>query len=60
MQETFEYFASLVANENPQAAKMLLDLEKSKRNKEVTRLEEKYTKNLYDVIGDDNPFEETE
>jgi len=59
MQETFEYFASLVVDENPQAVKMLVELAKNKRNKEVTRLEEKYSENLYDVIGDDNPFEET-
>jgi len=36
--------------------KMLDDLEKSKHDKEVARLEEKYTKNLYDVIGDDSVF----
>ena len=58
MQETFEYFASLVADNHPQAIRMLEDLERNKREKEVGRLEEKYTGNLYDVIGHDNPIEE--
>lgn len=57
MQETIEYFAGLVSDGHPHAIKMLDDLERSKRDREVTRLETKYSENLYDVIGDDNPFE---
>ena len=59
MQETIEYFATLASDGHPHVIKMLDDLERSKRDREVTRLEEKYSENLYDVIGDDNPFEET-
>ncbi len=58
MQETIEYFASAVSDGHPHAIKMLDDLERSKRDKEVTRLEAKYSENLYDVIGEYNPFEE--
>jgi hypothetical protein len=60
MQATFEYFAGLASDGHPQALKMLDDLERSKRDKEVSRLEDKYAANLYDVIGHDNPFDEEE
>ena len=58
IQETFEHFASLVVDGFSGATKMLDDLERLKRNRAVEKLEEKYTENLYDVIGSDNPFEE--
>ena len=58
MQETFEYFASQTADNHPQIIKMLDELERLKRDNEVSRLEDKYAANLYDVIGDENPFEE--
>lgn len=58
MQETFEYFASLVVDGFSGATKMLDDLERQKRVHAVEKLEEKYTENLYDAIGFDNPFEE--
>ena len=58
MQETLEHFASLVVEGHPHAIKMLEELQRSKHNKEIGRLEEKYAESLYDVIGDDNPFNE--
>jgi len=58
IQETMEFFASLIGDGHPQAIKMLDDLERSKRDKEVSRLETKYSANLYDVIGDDSLFGE--
>lgn len=56
IQATLEYISSQIADGHPHMMKMLDDLEKSKHDKEVARLEEKYTKNLYDVIGDDSVF----
>ena len=58
MQEVFEHLASLVGEDNPTLKKILDDYTLLKRSKKIEKLEAKYTDNLYDVIGDDNPFGE--
>lgn len=58
MQEVFEHFASLAAEGHPALVKIMDDYVVSKREALVAKLEEKYTDNLYDVIGEMNPFGE--
>lgn len=58
IQEVFEHFASLVNDGHPNLVKILDDYVDLKREKLITRLEEKYTENLYRLINDENPFEE--
>lgn len=56
MQEVFEHFACLYAEAHPAMVKIVDDYCDAKRENLVKQLEEKYTENLYDAIGDDNPF----
>ena len=56
MQEVFEHMATLVAEGHPALVKIIDDYCDEKRQNLVRSLEEKYTENLYDAIGDDNPF----
>jgi predicted nuclease with RNAse H fold len=58
IQETLEYMASLIVEGHPHAIKMLDELQASKHNKEVGKLEEKYAENLYDVIGNEGLFKD--
>jgi len=57
MQEVFEHLASLVADGHPSIVKLLDEYAILKKERLVSSLEEKYTDNLYDAIGHDNPFE---
>lgn len=52
MQEIFEHLAQLMSEGHPALAKILDDYAKMKKNRLVEKLEEKYTENLYDVIGE--------
>lgn len=56
MQEVFEHLACQVAEGHPALLRIIDEYCESKREKLVQSLEEKYTENLYDAIGDDNPF----
>jgi len=56
MQEVFEHFASLFAEGHPAMSKIVDDYCVAKRENLVNQIEEKYTENLYDAIGEDNPF----
>jgi len=56
MQEVFEHFAHQFAEGHPALVKIIDEYCLAKRENLVQALEEKYTENLYEVIGDDNPF----
>ena len=56
MQEVFEHFATLFAEGHPALLKVIDDYCETKKANLINQLEEKYTENLYDAIGDDNPF----
>ena len=58
MQEVFEHFASQFAEGHPALVKLIDDYCVAKRENLLQNLEEKYTENLYEAIGDDNPFGE--
>ena len=58
MQEVFEHLASMVGDDHPALKKILDEYVYLKRSKKIEKLQAKYTENLYDVIGDDNPFGE--
>ena len=58
MQEVFEHLASMVGDDHPALKKILDEYVHLKRSKKIEKLQAKYTENLYDVIGDDNPFGE--
>ena len=58
MQEVFEYFAQQFSEGHPALVKIVEDYCAAKRENLLQSLEEKYTENLYEVIGDDNPFGE--
>jgi hypothetical protein len=60
MQEVFEHLASLIADGHPQLKKILDDYTKQKKDLLVSKLEAKYTDNLYDAIGHESPFGEKE
>jgi hypothetical protein len=56
MQEVFEHLASQVAEGHPALLKIIDEYCEAKRSNLIQSLEEKYTENLYEAIGDDNPF----
>lgn len=56
MQEIFEHLASLYAEGHPVLVKIINDYCEAKKEKLISQLEEKYTENLYEAIGHDNPF----
>tara|TARA_R110000824_G_scaffold60853_17_gene162463 strand:+ start:1580 stop:1879 length:300 start_codon:yes stop_codon:yes gene_type:complete len=56
MQEVFEYFATQFAEGHPALVKIIEQYCQEKKENLVQRLEEKYTENLYDAIGFDNPL----
>lgn len=58
MQEVFEYFAQQFSEGHPALVKIIEDYCTAKRENLLQNLEEKYTENLYEAIGDDNPFGE--
>ena len=58
MQEVFELLATQVAEGNPALLKIIDRYCERKKEKLVQSLEEKYTDNLYDAIGDDSLFGE--
>ena len=58
MQEVFEHFADQFAGGHPALTKLVNDYVEQKKSNQIRALEEKYTENLYDAIGDDNLFGE--
>jgi len=56
MQEVFEHLATQFAEGHPALLKIINDYCEAKKANLINQLEEKYTENLYDAIGDDNPF----
>ena len=56
MQEVFEHLACQFAEEHPALVKIIDEYCEAKKENLLHELEEKYTENLYDAIGDDNPF----
>tara|TARA_A100001515_G_C4525005_1_gene194876 strand:- start:368 stop:544 length:177 start_codon:yes stop_codon:yes gene_type:complete len=58
MQEVFEFLAEQVSSGHPAMLKLIDEYCDNKKSKIVRSLEEKYTENLYEAIGDDNPFGE--
>jgi len=57
MQEVFEYLAMQFSEGHPALTKLIDQYCHEKKEKLVQSLEEKYTDNLYDAIGYDNPLE---
>ena len=57
MQEVFEYFASLVAEDDNKAVAIVENAFDRKRNREIKRVTEKEAENLYDAISYEDPFE---
>ena len=58
MQEVFEYFASLVAENDNSAMNIIKDSYNNKRLKAIKKVTEQEADNLYDAIGDDSLFGE--
>ena len=56
MQEVFEHLAVQFAEGHPALLKIIDNYCDMKKANLINQLEEKYTENLYDAIGDDNPF----
>ena len=56
MQEVFEYFAHQTSEGHPSLVKIVDEYCSAKKANLIQSLEEKYVENLYDAIGDDNPF----
>lgn len=56
MQEIFEHLASLYAEGHPALVKIIDNYCEAKKEKLISQLEDKYTENLYEAIGYDNPF----
>jgi hypothetical protein len=56
MQEVFEHFAHQVSEGHPSLVKIVDEYCSAKKENLIQSLEEKYAENLYDAIGDDNPF----
>jgi hypothetical protein len=57
MQEVFEHFASLVAEEDNNAVKIVVNSYKRKRDKIINKVSKKEAENLYDAISHEDPFE---
>lgn len=56
MQEVFEHLACQFAEGHPSLVKLIDEYCEMKKADVIRGLEEKYTENLYEAIGDDNPF----
>ena len=56
MQEVFEHLAHQFAEGHPALTRLVDEYCEMKKANVVRALEEKYTENLYEAIGDDNPF----
>ena len=56
MQEVFEHLASQFADGHPALVKIIDEYCQMKKANAVQALEERYTDNLYEAIGDDSPF----
>ena len=57
MQGVFEYFASLVAENDSRASSIVEEAYRSKRDRAINKVTEKEAKNLYDAISHEDPFE---
>lgn len=57
MQSAFEYFASLVAENDSVAIRMVEQAHKRKRDRILSKISEKEAGNLYDAISHQDPFE---
>ena len=57
MQGAFEYFASLVAENDSKAALIIEEAYRFKRDKAINKVTEKEADNLYDAISHEDPFE---
>ena len=57
MQEVFERFAFLVGENDSSAMSIIEELNRLKREKTLSRLNERESENLYDVISEVNPLE---
>ena len=56
MQEVLEHFAYLVGHGDNSATQVVLSAFNNKSNKEVQKLNEKETENMYDAISTQDPF----
>lgn len=56
MQEVFELFASLVANEDQNAIDIVIQAKNKKRQKALERLNQSEVDDLYDAISQIDPF----
>jgi antitoxin component of RelBE/YafQ-DinJ toxin-antitoxin module len=56
MQEVFEYFASLVAENDNSAMNIIKDSYNNKRLKAIKKVTEQEADNLYDAIEQEDPF----
>ena len=56
MQEVFEHLACQFAEGHPSLVKLIDEYCEMKKADVIRGLEEKYTENLYEAIGDDNLF----
>lgn len=56
MQEVFEYFASLVAENDSTARRIIEEAYQRKRDKAIKKITEKEAENLYDAISYEDPF----
>lgn len=56
IQEIFEHFASMMSFSHPAIDRIVENYLTLKKEGIVSKLEEKYTENLYDVIGVENPL----
>jgi hypothetical protein len=59
IQEFFEYVSTLVADEHPAIERILDVYITEKKDAAISKLEEKYTGNLYDAIGHESLFQES-
>ena len=57
MQEVFEYFASLVAENDSSASSMVREAFSRKRDKAIKKVTAKEADNLYDAISYEDPFD---
>ena len=58
MQEVFEYFASLVAEQSSDAIAIINDVYLRKRDKLIKGVSSREAENLYDAISGKDPFED--